>query len=375
MRRPSTFTRRAPRPGVVAAAGALWLASIVGLAAGCRRPPPSPTPAVHQASAEPPYEEFLGDEACRGCHSAEFDDHRGSRHAKTIFAATRQELGRLAPPAGPIAGTGVQVDAEGDGFAVKLAVGSEAAQRLDLALGSGKTGMTYVSLPTRDSLVEIHQSYFPARRQWYVTPGQEREPAGSVGKTFPPFAARQCLLCHVTALPPDTVVPEKRFFGVGCESCHGPGKRHVAAVRAGGSDLQMERATKWSAQQVVDLCGKCHRTAANMGAGAGDSHRFQPYGLMLSRCYRESEGRLSCGNCHDPHRDAETSERVYVAACLKCHSPAAASAAGSGRRVGICPINPKDGCVGCHMPKGEVFATSNVPTRMADHHIRIPLER
>jgi hypothetical protein len=30
--------------------------------------------------------------------------------------------------------------------------------------------------------------------------------------------------------------------------------------------------------------------------------RFQPIGLMASRCFKSSKG-LSCGSCHDPHND------------------------------------------------------------------------
>ena len=47
------------------------------------------------------------------------------------------------------------------------------AETLQYGLGSGKTGITFVSIADKTTLFEMRASYFPKIRQWYVTPGQK----------------------------------------------------------------------------------------------------------------------------------------------------------------------------------------------------------
>src|SRR5207237_3287456 len=103
---------------------------------------------------------------------------------------------------------------------------------LDLAFGSGKAGIAFAVIVSRDVMAEARMSYFPPGKRYYVTPGQNDLPARQLGNVSVGAAARQCFDCHTVAMPADSITPERRFMGVGCESCHGPGSAHVQAMKA-----------------------------------------------------------------------------------------------------------------------------------------------
>jgi hypothetical protein len=235
------------------------------------------------------------------------------------------------------------------------------ARAIDFALGSGKTGMTFVSLDGPRAIRELRMSYFPGRRAWAVTPGQRGPAADPIGRQHEGTMAQRCLACHATVLPASRLAPEERFMGVGCEACHGPGQAHVAAARAGAPARGVDRLGRWGAARLNHLCGECHRSEQELDpldeAALTQTQRFQPYGLMKSACFQKSGDRLSCLSCHNPHRDAARDVRGYERACRSCHAPGST----------ICPVNPRDGCIGCHMPPREV--TRGVA--MADHWIRV----
>jgi hypothetical protein len=113
----------------------------------------------------------------------------------------------------------------------------------------------------------------------------------------------------------------------------------------------------------MEACGDCHRhpTQAPPGRIRPDDPtlaRFQPLGMMQSRCYTESGGQLSCIQCHDPHARPHSDAPYYENACLECHQ-------GAGKRA--CPVQPGGGCLPCHMPP--VDAGQGIG--FTDHWIRV----
>lgn len=238
------------------------------------------------------------------------------------------------------------------------------SRQVDYAFGSGATGMTFVSAEGRDRIIEFHLSYFPERHQWRITPGHPALLVGLIGKAHDRVHAQRCFGCHATTLGESQVIPERKFFAVGCEACHGPGKGHIEAMKKNSSDLNMDRSRAWSAERVNEVCAQCHRAERDIDplsvSELQQTQRFQPYGLMKSQCYVKSGKQLSCVTCHDPHQNAVREETHYVKVCQSCHaSPKLAKK--------TCPVNSKNKCVGCHMPKREVA----VGIAMADHWIRV----
>lgn len=332
--------------------------------------PPSP-PATPVVAAE-----FVGNAVCAECHTTQHATHSKSHHANTLRRVDRKSLGALAPKAGALGKTDFVLFEQNGQYAVGMPKHSDGVAPLELALGSGKTGMTYVASVGPD-IAEFRLSYFPSTGKWFVTPGQGPLADDDIGKMHRGPIARRCIQCHAVALPENSVVPDEKFFGVGCESCHGAGSVHATAMRAGKYDQgKMEDLHAWTPDQLNEMCGKCHGTAKDVAAGIFSkdaTNRHMVYGLSLSRCFKESRGAMSCTTCHDPHADASKNDKTYEAICLTCHTnpvspkrPAVLKAA----TLTVCPVNPKSDCITCHMPKRPAIPGTQLPTFMADHYIR-----
>ena len=346
------------------------------LATGCWHRPEAPVAPKSSPAAAPAV--YVGSAACAQCHPDESKTQSLSRHAHTLRIMSRRQLGKLAPPTGRVGNTSFVIVRADDQYGVGNPSQSDQVAPLEYALGSGKTGVTYVFIDDRDrnKLVEFRSSYFPDQKLWYTTPGQERLAPDDLGRVHPAADARKCILCHAVTLPDDSIVPQEQFFGVGCESCHGSGSAHVAAMRAGqGGENGMERLETWPASRLNEMCGRCHGTEQDvkqLHLPPDETNRLQAYGLTQSKCYKQSGDTLSCITCHNPHTDVSTKLKTYEAVCLRCHSATSSAQQPAPPRaatIKVCPVNPQGKCIGCHMPQRR--AIPELPTLMADHYIRV----
>lgn len=370
---------RARRIHALALALALLSAALLALA-GCTHLHDSPT-------VKPPSEEksdFVGNVACAECHASEFKSHRGSRHDRSLQPATRAALGSLTPALGvvPLAGYAL-TEREGALILERQGLDSNKpeVQPLRLVLGSGKLGMTFVAVLGDDTIMETRMSFFPPYRIWDLTPGQEIKVPGDApfGRAHSGREAHNCLGCHATTVPDHLQQLAPRFYGVGCEACHGAGKAHIEAMRAKNyREPHMENLALKSPTQIDELCGRCHRTAKDVDLQSPEvslTHRFQPYALQRSACRTKSNEPLSCLSCHDAHTDVSTDLKAYERACLNCHAaPGSARPVRTdptARQAKTCPVNKTSGCVGCHMRPKPAFTLTTIPAKMADHLISI----
>lgn len=348
--------------------GLLVIAGCAGRGRQSAAPVPTPASKVSLAKAQ-----FVGDAECAGCHPTEVAKQARTAHAATLHTMDREHLGPLAPPLGPVRNSEIVLVGLSNGR-YGLTVSGEKADPTEIhfAVGSGKTGMTHVIVLHDNQLLELSRSYFPARHRWYTTPGHEKHKKGQIGMVYDPQQARHCFLCHAVTVPENAVAPNPLFYGVGCEACHGPASVHLEAAKSGQPVAgTMEKVGEWQSERINNLCGLCHRTQQNVRMATSQvdmTNRFQAYGLMRSRCFNESGGRISCITCHDPHANTSHDRTTYESACLKCHSSAAPASAGSGKP---CPVDPRAGCIPCHMPSRPVFKNTDIPTSMADHLIAV----
>jgi hypothetical protein len=332
---------------------------------------PTATPTVIKAE---PIALFASEAECTPCHAGIAHSHAASRHASSLrFIGAGTPSAQRLPP-GPVGKTGYSVQSEGDTLVFVNKGSAEKRRNVDLAFGSGKSGITYVALNSDNTLEEMRMSFVPKQNRWYITPGQEDLTDADLGHVHQTVGARACLGCHTSTLPATTLRPEPQFMGIGCQACHGPAAAHVAAAKSGQlQDLKIDRASQWTSAKVNEVCGNCHRSAANVGTTGNEitmTQRFQAYGLEQSPCFQKSNGKLSCVTCHNPHTDVETNPRHYEVVCLQCHGGVrSAEKPAPAVQNKVCPVNPKGKCIGCHMPSRQVFPRSGIDIKMADHLI------
>jgi hypothetical protein len=321
---------------------------------------------------------YVGSKACQECHPGEASLHTRSGHAQTLRPAASLELARW------LAGSTVQDPEHPDvAWSYRLEDGRLIAERtdgddveeqvLDFAFGSGHNAVTFVSLTDErvPASREHRLTHFTDTGTLAVTPGQRvAAPVHGTtprGRNLGAKETLKCFGCHTTrtsahddtSLDLATMIPN-----VSCERCHGPGRAHVEAERRGVRDRSLTRSVDFmNAEREMLFCGQCHRhpTQAPPGRIRVDNTelaRYQPVGLMQSRCYRETEGGIRCVTCHDPHATTKSDPRATERTCLGCHEAAPQA---------VCRVSPTSGCIGCHMPGVD----SGQDVKFTDHWIRI----
>lgn len=260
-------------------------------------------------------------------------------------------------------------------------------QQVDWILGSGNHARTYLYRTPNGELYQLPLSWYSQSRTWRMAPGYDRADHEGVTRRV----RHECMFCH-NAYPAMAAEPlsywRAQSFpaqlpeGIGCQRCHGPGAKH-AQTKARADIVNPARLPT---KLRNDICYECHMQPTVImpalrrfgrdpysfrpGQSLADysvrvdideaevprGERFEinhhPYRLEQSRCFKESEGRLSCLTCHDPHKKI-TDVAHFRNACLSCHAQA---------------HRQTEDCTSCHMPKRRTQDVVHVV--MTDHFIR-----
>ncbi len=117
---------------------------------------------------------------------------------------------------------------------------------------------------------------------------------------------------------------------LGCEGCHGPGSLHA---QAGGG-----RNNILNPRRDAETCFKCHLDKRGEFA--------------LPHHHPVLEGKVSCGDCHDPHkgpavRGGGTQLATERDTCGKCHTAQMGPFVFEHEAI-------REGCSTCHKPHGSV---------------------
>lgn len=243
--------------------------------------------------------------------------------------------------------------------------------------GQGVTGQTYL-FRHKGLFYESRVSFYTELKRLDITIQHPRAVPSSLeealGRPMTNEAARGCFACHSTAAVKGTQLQlEALVPGVSCEACHGPGERHVAAIKAGNvKDPQIFNPKRLDAlDQMQEYCGACHQSFESVlqlpNRGGLNNLRFHPYRLANSRGHFINDRRISCVACHDPHTNLRRETAYYDARCLACHLSNSNDSKTEARQAAACPVSRQQ-CTTCHMPKVEI---PDFHAKFTDHWIRI----
>lgn len=318
------------------------------------------------ASAASP---LAADAGCMACHNTQAIHYRATPMAQALERVEVCDILKQHPDLsfqeGPYQSRIVR---QSDHSILTVTRGSETLSvPLLWAFGLGRAGQTYV-FEYNGVFYESRISFFYALGAADLTMGASNTKPQNIveaaGRRMSAMEARDCFGCHSAGgVSEGKLHMEALNPGVGCESCHGAAAKHADAVRAGDTAAaKLPHLGALSAEEVAELCGRCHRTWSQIalsGPRGVNNVRFQPYRLANSKCFDESDARIRCTACHDPHGALETNLASYDVKCAACHSAAL--------HAKICPV-AKANCAGCHMPKVDL---PGAHARFTDHQIRI----
>lgn len=324
---------------------------------------------------------YLGRDVCAGCHK-----NIAQTQFRTNMAQAWQGVATPQLPAnysetfaeGPAPAIEYAIARMGRSLQLRVQMPGEPQLEfpVEATIGGARHGISFLirvtslaGLPlARTALVEARYFHYAAQNRLALELGfPEEKPSTyetALGRVLTPVLERRCLACHGA---PRTVGTHSED-GVDCESCHGPGQRHLIALGAHARDPGILNPKKLPLADRMRPCSECHAGTSVVEDPLPDDTLIsnQVTALKHTECWRQSGGGFTCTDCHDPHRDAPraalaaASEKV----CLRCHTAAAAN------HAGLCPVNRATGCTGCHMPDQTRGAFI-----MADHWIRVPREQ
>jgi hypothetical protein len=320
---------------------------------------------------------YVGSDACAQCHVAQTAKRLANPMSRALEPVERCDVLKSHPRLDFRNGRyAYQIVREGNRSVYTIADGKDSiSEPVLFCFGQGKAGQTYV-FQHKGMFYESRVSYYQETQALDFTILHPRSAPNSLedglGRPMTMEAAQGCFACHSTA----AVSAEKLQFdhlmpGITCEGCHGPGEKHVAAIKAGNRNLQIFSPAKLEADELSqEFCGACHvsfeKALLMPKQGGTNNLRYQPYRIFNSRGH-SGDARISCVACHDPHDKLAEGAASYDSKCLACHLTTRDQAKTAARSAAACPVSKQD-CTTCHMPKIELPGGHS---KFTDHWIRI----
>ncbi|MEM8901571.1 MAG: tetratricopeptide repeat protein [Bacteroidota bacterium] len=268
-------------------------------------------------------------------------------------------------------------------------------EKIDYVIGSGKKTRSFL-IHRNGFLYETPITWYSQKRILDLSPGYENGNNSRFSREISPT----CISCHTGEF--SYIAESKNRYreislGIDCERCHGPGSDHIENMKAGETgNIAIINPSALEVDLQFDICQQCHlEGVAVLQEGVASEREFQP-GMRLanvadvflveqqgtaigigshaerlrqSQCFIQSEGKLVCTTCHDPHVQPDLSDQtVYTASCTTCHQESMELTCTAPEEELSLASND---CIQCHMP---VNNTSDIPhVSIHDHLIQVPM--
>lgn len=353
---------------------------------------------------------YTGSESCNECHQEIYRSFVKTAHSRSSSIATDETVSRQFS----VGNTTLELENDSsqklllrmeersNGYFQSLVRATEdqeiieESRRADIVIGSGRKGISYLYWK-RKFLFQLPAMYHLATESWRLGPGFRD--ANFQRKIIP-----RCLECHSTYFQRLKSKEGNKYSrvgfvaGIGCESCHSPGAKHVAFHRANPNVSKgrfIVNSENLPYERQLNVCQACHasnvdsaenpfsfvpgdnlddhmKTIVSQNSSPNDVHGNQFVHMAQSKCFKVS-GNLTCSSCHDSHRTERSDMAKFSERCLNCHMDV--SSCGMAGKLGE---KIASNCIDCHMPNTpslsitvELEKDKFVPVEVRKHRIGI----
>lgn len=338
---------------------------------------------------------YVGDINCKSCHEEAFTAWKGSHHELAMQIANDSTvLGDF---------NNVQVSIDGVEYHFTKEINKFFVEINEIDGTNIKYEITYTFgvIPLQQYLIEfdkgkkqvLRATWDSDKNKWYHQyAGDKIEPYDWLHWTN---GAQNwntmCAECHSTNLKKNYLVEKDSFhttysvINVSCESCHGPGEKHVNWSNENPESKESHYIIGGKTQvEQMNLCAPCHARRVKLtenlepGIPFEDQYMVQTlltdfyhgdgqikeedyvYGSFLqSKMYKN---KIKCGDCHDMH--SLKLKKSGNALCMQCHVPKYDTPEHHFHKVNT----DASACINCHMT-GKNYMGNDF---RRDHSFRVP---